>query len=276
MVQCVVGAVADEEWQVPRPHSFPLAGVVRPHGGDIGLSVIAQALRLSAPPSGTCKPIRFANSSLSTRIVRRMIWSRSRPPPRGPLRISADTRAATASKNSQQACSSLSLWSSSVSSIGSCSSPDGENEMPQKSVEPAPTPSSTMSRAPAARKQSPIPALTATGRYRSRYDSSSSSASSGVFAPRLQPGQSTAKATAFFPLGPRCTTVRTGGMRGIVRALLPASVNRWPGNPDSPGQQGHPSPHRAVPHPTTCRSGFSPAAPLIIGACRRGKNADAR
>ncbi len=76
---------------------------------------------------------------------------------------------------------------------------------------------------PAASNSSAISAATATGRYRSRYDSSSSSASSGVFAPRLQPGQSTAKATAFFPLGPRSTTVRTG-MRRMVRGDAHA---RW-------------------------------------------------
>src|SRR5262249_30125617 len=68
-----------------------------------------------------------------------MIWSRSRPPPRGPLRISGDTRAATPSKNAQHARKSPILRSNSVSSIGSRSTPDGENEMPQKSVEPGPT-----------------------------------------------------------------------------------------------------------------------------------------
>ena len=93
-----------------------------------------------------------------------MIWSRSRPPPRGPLRISGETRAATLSKNAQQARKSAILRSSSSSAIGSCSVADGENEMPQKSVEPVPTLSSTTSSGPAASNSRAIPARSATGR----------------------------------------------------------------------------------------------------------------
>ena len=87
-----------------------------------------------------------------------MIRSRSRPPPRGPLRISGETRAATPSKNAQQACSSVILRSSSASPIGPCSVDEGEKEMPQKSVEPVPTRSSTTSRGPAASNSRAIPA----------------------------------------------------------------------------------------------------------------------
>src|SRR6266498_2277222 len=82
-------------------------------------------------------------------MVWRMIRSRSRPPPRGPLRISGETRAATPSKNAQQARNSVIPRSSSASPIGPCSVAEGEKEMPQKSVEPVPTLSSTISRAPA-------------------------------------------------------------------------------------------------------------------------------
>ena len=60
----------------------------------------------------------------------RTIRSRSRPPPRGPLRISGETRAATPSKNAQHACNSVILRSSSASLIGPCSVEDGEKEMP--------------------------------------------------------------------------------------------------------------------------------------------------
>lgn len=90
--------------------------------------------------------------------------------------------------------------------------------MPQKSVEPVPTRSSTTSSGPAPSSSSAIPAPTATGRYRSRYDASSSRADPGVLAPRLQPGQSGAYATTRFPLGPRSTTVRTG--IGIRTSML--------------------------------------------------------
>jgi len=119
---------------------------------------------VSAPLSGIRNPNRCANSSLSVRMVWRMILSRSRPPPRGPLRISADTRPATPSKNAQQARSKLILRSISVSPIGPCSEPDGEKEMPQKSVEPVPTRSSITSRRPAASNSSAVPAATAIGR----------------------------------------------------------------------------------------------------------------
>lgn len=47
---------------------------------------------MSAASSGIFNPTWFAKSSLSTRMVWRMIRSRSRPPPRGPLRISGETR----------------------------------------------------------------------------------------------------------------------------------------------------------------------------------------
>ena len=87
-----------------------------------------------------------------------------------------------------------------------------------------------------------IRAATAIGRYRSRYDSSSSSASSGVFAPRLQPGQSTANATAFFPLGPRSRTVRTG-IRRIVRADSPV---QWTARRAQAGA-GRQAPHDSGP-----------------------------
>src|SRR6185295_7103235 len=91
---------------------------------------------------------------------------------------------------------------------------DGANEMLQKSVDPGPTRSSMTSSGPAASNSSAIPAIAAIGRYRSRYDSRVSRASSGLFAPRFQPGQSRLNATDFFPLGPRSMTVRTG-MAGV-------------------------------------------------------------
>ena len=56
---------------------------------------------VSAASSGIRSPTCFANSSLSLRMTWRMIRVRSRPPPRGPLRISSETRAATPSKNAQ-------------------------------------------------------------------------------------------------------------------------------------------------------------------------------
>ncbi len=74
--------------------------------------------------------------------------------------------------------------------------------MPQKSVDPTPTWSSTISRSPARSNSASSPARRAIGRYRSRYASSSSTAASGAFAPRLQPGQSMAKAATFFSFGP--------------------------------------------------------------------------
>jgi hypothetical protein len=86
------------------------------------------------------------------------------PPPRGPRRISGETRAATPSKNVQQARSSVSLRSSSASSMTSCSKELGEKEMPQKSVEPVPILSSTMSAGPAASNSPSRPAIAATGR----------------------------------------------------------------------------------------------------------------
>jgi hypothetical protein len=119
---------------------------------------------VSAAPSGIRTPTFLAKSSLSVRMVWRMIWLRSRPPPRGPLRISGETRAATPSKNAQQARKSVIPRSSSASPIGSCSVAEGEKEMPQKSVEPVPTLSSTISRGPAASNSRAIPARPATGR----------------------------------------------------------------------------------------------------------------
>jgi len=80
------------------------------------------------------------------------------------LRISGETRAATPSKNTQQARRSRILRSTSASTIGSCSVAEGEKEMPQKSVEPVPTLFSTISRAPAASDSPAIPARVATGR----------------------------------------------------------------------------------------------------------------
>jgi hypothetical protein len=80
------------------------------------------------------------------------------------LRISAETRAATLSKNAQQARNSVIPRSSSASPIGPCSVELGEKEMPQKSVEPVPILSSTISRGPAASNSRAIPASPATGR----------------------------------------------------------------------------------------------------------------
>ena len=54
--------------------------------------------------------------------------------------------------------------SSSASPIGPCSVAEGEKEMPQKSVEPVPTLSSTISRGPAASNSAAIPARPVTGR----------------------------------------------------------------------------------------------------------------
>jgi hypothetical protein len=80
------------------------------------------------------------------------------------LRISGETRAATPSKNAQQAHNSVMPRSSSAAPIGSCSVAEGENEMPQKSVDPVPTLSSTISKGPAAANSPAIPASSATGR----------------------------------------------------------------------------------------------------------------
>ena len=165
MVERVIGGVADEVWERPRPHGpLDLAGVVRAHRRDIVVSILPQALRRECPLLGIRSPTRFANSSLSLRITWRMIRSRSRPPPRGPLRISGETRAATPSKNVQQARNSVIARSSSASVIGPCSVEDGAKEMPQKSVEPGPILSSTISRGPAASKSRAMPARLATDR----------------------------------------------------------------------------------------------------------------
>ena len=126
--------------------------------------MLAQSVRGERRASGMRKPTRFAKSSLSVRMAWRMISSRSRPPPRGPLRISGETRAATPSKKAQQARNSVMPRSSSASPIGSCSVAQGEKEMPQKSVEPVPTLSSTISSGPAASNSPAIPARSATGR----------------------------------------------------------------------------------------------------------------
>ena len=67
-----------------------------------------------------------------------MISLRSRPPPRGPLRISGETRAATPSKNAQAARRIVIRRSKSASLSRSCSVDEGEKEMPQKSTEPVP------------------------------------------------------------------------------------------------------------------------------------------
>jgi hypothetical protein len=80
------------------------------------------------------------------------------------LRISGETRAATPSKNAQQACKNVIPCSSSASLIGPCSVAEGEKEMPQKSVDPVPTLSSTILRGPAASNSRAIPARPATGR----------------------------------------------------------------------------------------------------------------
>jgi hypothetical protein len=80
------------------------------------------------------------------------------------LRISGVTRAATPSKNAQPARSSVIPRSSSASLIGPCSIDEGEKEMPQKSVDPVPIRSSTISRGPAASNSRAIPAISATGR----------------------------------------------------------------------------------------------------------------
>ena len=161
-------------------------------------------------PRGSSTRRPLARFSLSQRMVWLMIRSRSRPPPRGPLRISGETRAATPSKYAQAARNSVIARSNSASVIGPCSVEEAANEMPQKSVEPGPTLSSTISSDPAASNSGNMPARSAIGRYRSRYDSSVSRATSGVFAPRLHPSHSRLKATARFPLGPRSMTVRTG------------------------------------------------------------------
>ncbi|MCU1672752.1 MAG: hypothetical protein JWN77_865 [Frankiales bacterium] len=97
-----------------------------------------------------------------------MIASRSRPPPRGPLRISGVTRAATASKCCQQAMSSRSERSSCSSGTGSVSRPQGLKEMPETSVDGVPPLRSATSSGLAASSSSARPARTTTGRYRSR------------------------------------------------------------------------------------------------------------
>ena len=80
------------------------------------------------------------------------------------MRISADTRAATTSKNDQQDRKSLIFLSSSVLFVGSCSTLEGAKEMPQKSVEPGPTLSSITLKGPAASNSFAIRADAATGR----------------------------------------------------------------------------------------------------------------
>ncbi len=59
-------------------------------------------------------------------------------PPRGPFRISADTRDRTSSKNAQHARISVSSRSSSSLDMACRSMPENTNEIPQKSVEPVP------------------------------------------------------------------------------------------------------------------------------------------
>src|SRR6266545_6038373 len=66
------------------------------------------------------------------------MWSRSRPPPRGPRCISADTRARTSSKNAQHARISVSSRSNASPDMACWSMLENANEIPQKSVEPVP------------------------------------------------------------------------------------------------------------------------------------------
>ena len=94
---------------------------------------MAASTTACAAPSGIRNPTCFANSSLSLRRVWRMIWSRSRPPPRGPAHLRRDP-CRDAVENAQQACNSVIPRSSSASPIGPCSVAEGEKEMPQKSV----------------------------------------------------------------------------------------------------------------------------------------------
>ena len=120
MVERVEGGVSDEEWQRPRsacaarPRRRCRRASPRHRSPDA-----AAAHPGSAPlPPGSRNPTCFAKSSLSLRMTWRMIRSRSRPPPRGPLRISGETRAATPSKNAQHARNSVIARSSSASPIG--------------------------------------------------------------------------------------------------------------------------------------------------------------
>jgi len=80
------------------------------------------------------------------------------------LRISGETRAATPSKNAQLARNSVIPRANSASLSGPCSAAEGEKEIPQKSVEPVPTLSSTISRGPAVSNSRDSPARPATGR----------------------------------------------------------------------------------------------------------------
>jgi hypothetical protein len=130
------------------------------------------------------------------------------------------------------------LRSRSSALIGSSSAADGEKEMPQKSVEPVPILSSIVFSGPSRSSWVPNPAATATGRYRSRYDSSISTANSGVFAPRLHPGQSTANATALLPLVPRSMTIRTGTRRMMRSTELVVNCPLGDGARCSPRSSG--------------------------------------
>ena len=94
--------------------------------------------RRSAARSSGGRTPSFAAKSCSAPNVCRTMRSRSRPPPRGPFCISADTRERTASKNAQHACISVRSRSNASLDMACLSISENANEMPQKSVEPVP------------------------------------------------------------------------------------------------------------------------------------------
>src|SRR5207244_10687615 len=63
VIHDVEGAVADEEWQRPRPHPFPFAAAVGPHRGDVGPPMSNQSVR------GECATLRDAQPHLPREVL---------------------------------------------------------------------------------------------------------------------------------------------------------------------------------------------------------------
>ena len=143
--------------------------------------------------------------------------SRSRPPPRGPLRSDGGAPRATPSSTAQAASTSAAMRRASALLSG-CRSAAAETSGAPKSVVAVPGTRSTTAYSPGANA---IPASAGTAAYRSACSASAASAVSSVLAVRDQPGQSTALAKARFSVASMIT--RTGRGRALMTVRIPTA-----------------------------------------------------
>ena len=167
VVERVIGRVADEERQRPRPHALAFAGVVGAHRLDVRRPVVAQPVGgerrvLLDPEADLLREVLAldADGVADDPVAIASATARPLRSPGDPRGDSVEERPAGLEQHDpaleRRVAHRILLgrgW--------------GEGDA-QKSVEPVPTLSSTMSSGPAASNSLAIPARLAIGRYRAR------------------------------------------------------------------------------------------------------------